>query len=51
MSQTIQTPPKEVKKKEKKPSKFDNLLIDTIYNIIAYLPAAIITWFVSNIDF
>lgn len=36
---------------KKKPSKFDNFLLDALYNIISYIPAAIITWFVSNFDF
>jgi hypothetical protein len=51
MSQAIQNPQKEEKKKEKKSSKFDNILIDSLYNIIAYVPTAIITWLISNIDF
>ena len=36
--------------KQKKVEK-DNIFLDTLYNIIAYIPAAIITWFVSNFDF
>ena len=36
--------------KQKKVEK-DNLFLDALYNIISYIPAAIITWFVSNFDF
>lgn len=49
MTQTIQK--SEEKKEEKKESRFNNFLLDSLYNIIAYIPAAIITWIVSNIDF
>jgi hypothetical protein len=37
-------------KLQKKSSKFDNVLLDALYNIIAYIPAAIITWFISNFE-
>ena len=49
MTQTIQK--SEEKKEEKKESRFNNFLLDSLYNIIAYIPAAIITWVISNIDF
>ena len=49
MTQTIQK--SEEKKEEKKESRFNNFFLDSLYNIIAYIPAAIISWFVSNIDF
>lgn len=49
MTQTIQK--SEEKKKEKKESKFNNFLLDSLYNAISYVPAAIITWIVSNLDF
>lgn len=48
-----QTPTKiesEQKIKRKKVEK-DNIFLDALYNIVAYIPAAIITWFVSNFDF
>ena len=48
----MQTQTRELTEEEKKKSsKFDNFLLDSLYNIIAYIPAAIITWFVSNFDF
>lgn len=50
MTQTIQKS-EEKKKEEKKESRFNNFLLDSLYNIFAYIPAAIISWFVSNIDF
>ena len=50
MTQTVQNPHQEEQKKEKKPSRFDNVLLDALYNIIAYIPAAIITWFISNFE-
>jgi hypothetical protein len=50
MTQTIQKS-EEKKKEEKKESRFNNFLLDSLYNIIAYIPAAIISWVVSNIDF
>jgi len=50
MTQTVQKS-EEKKKQEKKESRFNNFLLDSVYNIIAYIPAAIITWFVSNFDF
>jgi hypothetical protein len=46
MTQTIKK-----SKKEKKESKFNNFLLDSLYNAIAYVPAAIITWFIANLDF
>ena len=49
MTQTIQK--KEEQKKQKKPSRFDNVFADALYNIIAWLPVTIISWIVSNIDF
>ena len=49
MTQTIQK--SEEKKKEKKESRFNNFILDSLYNVIAYIPAAIITWIVSNLDF
>ena len=51
MTQTVQNPQQEEKRKQKKPSRFDNLFFDMIYNIIAWLPVTIISWFLSNIDF
>ena len=41
MTQTIQKS-EEKKKEEKKESRFNNFLLDSLYNIIAYIPAAII---------
>ena len=40
----------EVRELKKNQSKFDNPFLDVLYNIIAYIPAAIITWFVSNLE-
>ena len=40
----------EVSELKKKQSRFDNVFLDAIYNIIAYIPAAIITWFISNLE-
>jgi hypothetical protein len=40
----------EVKELKKKRSRFDNIFFDALYNIIAYIPAAIITWFISNLE-
>lgn len=48
--QTKELSEEELKKKRNE-SRFNNFLIDSLYNIIAYIPAAIITWFVSNFDF
>lgn len=50
MTQSIQDKRQE-EKKQKKQSKFDNLFLDMLYNIVAWLPVTIITWFLSNIDF
>ena len=50
MTQTAQNPQQEEKKK-KKQSKFDNLFLDMLYNLFAWLPVTIIGWFLSNIDF
>ena len=50
MTQTIQKS-EEKNKEEKEKSRFNNFLLDSLYNIIAYIPAAIITWIVSNLDF
>jgi hypothetical protein len=50
----MQTPIREEELKkieQKKHNKFDNVFIDALYNIVAYIPAAIITWFISNFDF
>lgn len=41
----------DIKKPQKRPSKFDNLLLDMVYNIVAWLPVTIISWVVSNLDF
>jgi hypothetical protein len=49
MTQTIQKS-KEEKKEEKKESRFNNFLLDSLYNVIAYIPVAIITWVISNLD-
>ena len=49
MTQTIQK--SEEKKEEKKESRFNNFILDSLYNVIAYIPAAIITWIASNLDF
>jgi hypothetical protein len=49
MTQTIQK--SEEKKEEKKESRFNNFILDSLYNVIAHVPAAIITWIVSNLDF
>lgn len=35
---------------KRKESRFNNFLLDSLYNIIAYIPVAIITWVVSNLD-
>lgn len=51
MTQTIQKPEEETKKPQKKPSRFDNVFVDMVYNIVAWLPVTIISWFVSNLDF
>lgn len=52
MTQTIpQSQEQDQKKEKKKESRFNNFLLDALYNIIAYIPAAIITWFISNFDF
>lgn len=51
MTQAIVKNPEEELQVKKKESKFNNFLLDSLYNIIAYIPAAIITWFISNIDF
>ena len=51
MTQTIQKPEEETKKSQKKSSRFDNVLFDALYNIIAWLPVTIISWIVSNLDF
>jgi len=51
MTQTTVKNPEEELQVKKKESKFNNFLLDALYNILAYIPAAIITWFVSNIDF
>ena len=50
MTQTIQKS-EEKKDEEKKESRFNNFLLDSLYSIISYIPAAIITWIVSNLDF
>ena len=50
MTQTIQSPPEEEKKKEKKHSRFDNIFLDMLYNLFAWLPVTIVTWIFSNID-
>lgn len=47
---TVKNPEEELQVK-KKEFKFNNFLLDSLYNIIAYIPAAIITWFISNLDF
>ena len=50
--QTVQSNnQEETKKKQKKPSRFDNLLADSIYNIIVWLPVTIISWILSQLDF
>ena len=46
MTQSIQGK-KEEDKKQRKPS----VWADALYNIISYLPATIIAWIISNIDF
>ena len=51
MTQTAVKNPEEELKVKKKESKFSNFLLDALYNILAYIPAAIITWFISNFDF
>jgi hypothetical protein len=35
---------------KRKERRFNNFLLDFLYNIIAYIPAAIITWVVTNLD-
>lgn len=35
---------------KRKESRFNNFLLDSLYSIIAYIPAAIITWVISNLD-
>jgi hypothetical protein len=51
----MQTPVNQATEEEiqqkKKESKFNNFILDSLYNILAYIPAAIITWVVSNFDF
>ena len=49
MQTTIKKTEEELQSK-KKESRFNNFLLDSLYNIIAYIPAAIITWFISNLD-
>lgn len=50
MQTAVKNPEENIQATNKK-SKFNNFLLDSIYNIIAYIPAAIIAWFVSNLDF
>jgi len=50
MTQTLSKIESEKELKRKKVEK-DNIFLDAIYNIIAYIPAAIITWFISTFDF
>jgi len=42
---------KETKKIQKKHSRFDNLFLDMLYNVVAWLPVTIVTWILSNLDF
>jgi hypothetical protein len=50
MTQTVQRQQEEEVQKKKKPSRFDNFFFDALYNIITYIPVAIISWIVSNLD-
>ena len=50
MTQTIQNTPAEDQKKQKKPSRFDNIFFDALYNVITYIPVAIISWILSTLD-
>jgi len=49
MTQTIQQA-QEQDREKKKTSKFDNVFLDMVYNVIAWLPATIISWVISNLD-
>jgi hypothetical protein len=40
----------EEKNRQKKTSKFDNLFLDILYNLFAWLPVTIITWAFSQLD-
>jgi len=40
----------ELQKVRKKGSKFGNIFFDMLYNIISYVPAAIITWFITQLE-
>lgn len=51
MTQTAVKNPEEELQVKKKESRFNNFLLDALYNILAYIPAAIITWFISNFEF
>lgn len=49
MTQTVQRQEEEAKKK-KKSSRFDNFFFDALYNVITYIPVAIISWIISSLD-
>lgn len=51
MTQSIQQDQDQNQEKKKKPSRFDNVFVDALYNIIAWLPVTIISWIVSNFEF
>jgi len=36
--------------KKRKPSRFDNFFFDALYNIVTFIPAAIISWFISTLE-
>jgi hypothetical protein len=36
--------------RKKKLSKFDNFFFDALYNVVTFIPAAIISWFISTLE-
>lgn len=52
MSQTVETiEGNEPQQLHHRKFKFEGLVIDSIYNTITYLPVAIISWLISNIEY
>ena len=50
MQSQVKLNEEELQKLKRKQCKFDNVFLDAIYNIIAYIPAAIITWCISQLE-
>ena len=51
--QTVQTkdlPKEEIDKLKKRESRFGNFFFDALYNVITYVPVAIISFVVSSLD-